>query len=57
MLFYGDTLFPGAPGTTSFDGGTFATDIHSSATRLFTHAAHTVALFAWETWYQRRKGV
>ena len=34
LLFSGDTLFPGGPGNTSFDGGDFATIIKSIDTRL-----------------------
>jgi glyoxylase-like metal-dependent hydrolase (beta-lactamase superfamily II) len=36
LLFSGDTLFPGGPGNTSFDGGDFTTIIHSLEERLFT---------------------
>ncbi len=36
LLFTGDTLFPGGPGNTSFEGGDFATIIDSIDTRLFT---------------------
>jgi glyoxylase-like metal-dependent hydrolase (beta-lactamase superfamily II) len=35
MLFTGDTLFPGGPGNTSFEGGDFATIIDSIEQRLF----------------------
>jgi glyoxylase-like metal-dependent hydrolase (beta-lactamase superfamily II) len=35
MLLTGDTLFPGGPGNTSFDGGNFATIIASIEERLF----------------------
>lgn len=44
VLFSGDTLFPGGPGNTSFDGGNFATIIDSIDTRLFTLPAHTVVM-------------
>ena len=36
VLFSGDTLFPGGPGATHFDGGDFPTIIESISTRLFT---------------------
>ena len=35
VLFSGDTLFPGGPGATHFDGGDFPTIIESITTRLF----------------------
>ena len=35
VLFSGDTLFPGGPGTTTFDGGDFTTIISSIDRRLF----------------------
>jgi glyoxylase-like metal-dependent hydrolase (beta-lactamase superfamily II) len=35
VLFSGDTLFPGGPGNTSFEGGDFATIIRSIDDRLF----------------------
>ncbi|MFI5036626.1 MAG: MBL fold metallo-hydrolase [Acidimicrobiales bacterium] len=35
LLFTGDTLFPGGPGATSFEGGDFATIITSIEERLF----------------------
>ncbi len=35
MLFTGDTLFPGGPGNTTFEGGNFATIIASIEGRLF----------------------
>ncbi len=35
VLFSGDTLFPGGPGATSFEGGDFATIITSIEQRLF----------------------
>ncbi len=35
VLFTGDTLFPGGPGNTSFEGGDFATIIASIEDRLF----------------------
>lgn len=36
VLFSGDTLFPGGPGNTSFEGGDFPTIITSIEDRLFT---------------------
>lgn len=35
LLFTGDTLFPGGPGNTTFDGGNFATIISSIDLRIF----------------------
>jgi len=35
LLFSGDTLFPGGPGNTSFDGGSFPTIIDSIERRIF----------------------
>ena len=35
LLFSGDTLFPGGPGNTSFEGGDFATILRSLDSRLF----------------------
>jgi glyoxylase-like metal-dependent hydrolase (beta-lactamase superfamily II) len=35
LLFTGDTLFPGGPGNTSFDGGDFPTIIESIERRIF----------------------
>jgi glyoxylase-like metal-dependent hydrolase (beta-lactamase superfamily II) len=35
VLFTGDTLFPGGPGNTTFDGGDFATIITSIEERIF----------------------
>ena len=35
LLFTGDTLFPGGPGNTTFDGGNFATIISSIDQRIF----------------------
>ena len=35
LLFTGDTLFPGGPGATKFEGGDFPTIIHSIENRLF----------------------
>jgi glyoxylase-like metal-dependent hydrolase (beta-lactamase superfamily II) len=36
VLFSGDTLFPGGPGNTTFEGGDFATNIRSIDDRLFS---------------------
>ena len=44
LLFSGDTLFPGGPGATKFDGGDFATIVDSIDRRLFTLAADFVVL-------------
>lgn len=44
LLFSGDTLFPGGPGNTSFEGGDFATIIDSLDHRLFTYPADTIVL-------------
>lgn len=44
LLFSGDTLFPGGPGNTSFEGGDFATIIDSLDQRLFTYPADTIVL-------------
>jgi glyoxylase-like metal-dependent hydrolase (beta-lactamase superfamily II) len=44
LLFSGDTLFPGGPGNTTFDGGSFPTIIESIDRRLFTLPADTIVL-------------
>jgi glyoxylase-like metal-dependent hydrolase (beta-lactamase superfamily II) len=44
LLFSGDTLFPGGPGATKFEGGDFATIIDSIDNRLFTFPADTIVL-------------
>jgi glyoxylase-like metal-dependent hydrolase (beta-lactamase superfamily II) len=44
VLFSGDTLFPGGPGNTSFEGGDFETIIASIDQRLFTLPADTLVL-------------
>jgi glyoxylase-like metal-dependent hydrolase (beta-lactamase superfamily II) len=41
ILFSGDTLFPGGPGATSFEGGDFPTIIRSIDEKLFTLPADT----------------
>jgi glyoxylase-like metal-dependent hydrolase (beta-lactamase superfamily II) len=44
ILFSGDTLFPGGPGNTSFEGGDFATIIESVDRKLFTLPPDTIVL-------------
>jgi glyoxylase-like metal-dependent hydrolase (beta-lactamase superfamily II) len=44
VLFSGDTLFPGGPGNTTFEGGDFATIIESVDRRLFTLPPDTLVL-------------
>jgi glyoxylase-like metal-dependent hydrolase (beta-lactamase superfamily II) len=44
LLFSGDTLFPGGPGATKFEGGDFPTIIHSIDNLLFTLPADTLVL-------------
>ncbi|MGQ0824009.1 MAG: MBL fold metallo-hydrolase [Actinomycetota bacterium] len=44
VLFSGDTLFPGGPGNTSFEGADFDTIIQSIDRRLFPLAAETLVL-------------
>ncbi|HEX4903286.1 MAG TPA: MBL fold metallo-hydrolase [Acidimicrobiales bacterium] len=44
LLFSGDTLFPGGPGNTSFEGGDFGTIIASIDRRLFTLPPETLVL-------------
>jgi len=44
VLFSGDTLFPGGPGATGFDGGDFDTIIASIDRRLFTLDSTTLVL-------------
>ncbi|MEO6318638.1 MAG: MBL fold metallo-hydrolase [Acidimicrobiales bacterium] len=44
ILFSGDTLFPGGPGNTTFDGGDFDTVIASVDRRLFTLPPATIVL-------------
>ncbi len=44
LLFTGDTLFPGGPGATHFEGGNFATIIDSIDNKLFTFPADTIIL-------------
>ena len=44
LLFTGDTLFPGGPGATQFEGGDFSTNIDSIDSKLFTFPAHTIVL-------------
>ena len=44
LVFTGDTLFPGGPGNTTFEGGDFATIIDSIDNKLFTLPAHTILM-------------
>ena len=44
LVFTGDTLFPGGPGNTKFEGGDFATIIDSIDNKLFTLPAHTILM-------------
>jgi len=44
LLFTGDTLFPGGPGATSFDGGDFPTILQSIERELFAFADDTMVL-------------
>jgi glyoxylase-like metal-dependent hydrolase (beta-lactamase superfamily II) len=44
ILFSGDTLFPGGPGNTSYEGGDFPTIIESVDRRLFTLPPATIVL-------------
>jgi glyoxylase-like metal-dependent hydrolase (beta-lactamase superfamily II) len=44
ILFSGDTLFPGGPGATQFEGGDFPTIIRSIDERLFTLPPDTLVL-------------
>ena len=44
LLFSGDTLFPGGPGNTKFEGSSFETIIDSIDNRLFTFPASTIVL-------------
>ena len=44
VVFSGDTLFPGGPGATQFEGGDFPTIITSLDRKLFTLPADTIVL-------------
>lgn len=44
LLFSGDTLFPGGPGATKFEGGDFPTIIDSIDRKLFTLSSDTMVL-------------
>jgi glyoxylase-like metal-dependent hydrolase (beta-lactamase superfamily II) len=44
ILFSGDTLFPGGPGATRFEGASFPTIIDSIDTKLFTLPADTLVM-------------
>ena len=50
LMFSGDTLFPGGPGNTSFEGGDFATIIDTLDRRLFTYSADTIVLPGHGNW-------
>ncbi len=50
LLFSGDTLFPGGPGNTSFEGGDFATIVTSIDRRLFERPADTIVLPGHGNW-------
>jgi glyoxylase-like metal-dependent hydrolase (beta-lactamase superfamily II) len=50
LLFSGDTLFPGGPGNTSFEGGDFPTIIEAIDRRLFTRPADTLVLPGHGNW-------
>jgi glyoxylase-like metal-dependent hydrolase (beta-lactamase superfamily II) len=50
LMFSGDTLFPGGPGNTSFEGGDFATIIDSLDQRLFTYSPDTIVLPGHGNW-------
>ncbi len=44
VVFSGDTLFPGGPGATKYDGGDFAAIIDSIDNKLFTLPADTIVM-------------
>ena len=44
ILFSGDTLFPGGPGNTKFEGASFPTIIESIDNKLFTLPADTIVM-------------
>jgi glyoxylase-like metal-dependent hydrolase (beta-lactamase superfamily II) len=44
VLLAGDTLFPGGPGNTTFEGGDFATIMRSIEDRLFTLPPDTIVM-------------
>lgn len=50
LLFSGDTLFPGGPGATGFEGGDFPTIIRSIDDRLFARPADTLVLPGHGAW-------
>jgi glyoxylase-like metal-dependent hydrolase (beta-lactamase superfamily II) len=52
LMFSGDTLFPGGPGNTGFEGGDFPTIIESLETRLFTLPPETIVMPGHGTWTQ-----
>ena len=45
LLFTGDTLFPGGPGNTTFEGGDFATIIHSIEQRILRVYGDTTVIW------------
>jgi glyoxylase-like metal-dependent hydrolase (beta-lactamase superfamily II) len=45
LLFTGDTLFPGGPGNTTFEGGNFATIIASIEERIFRVYGDEIAIW------------
>jgi glyoxylase-like metal-dependent hydrolase (beta-lactamase superfamily II) len=44
LLFTGDTLFPGGPGNTKFEGGSFETIINSIDNLLLVYPEDTIVL-------------
>jgi glyoxylase-like metal-dependent hydrolase (beta-lactamase superfamily II) len=44
ILFTGDTLFPGGPGATSFEGGDFSTIMQTIESKMFNLPAETMVL-------------
>lgn len=50
ILFSGDTLFPGGPGNTTFEGGDFDAIVDSLDRRLFTRPADTLVLPGHGSW-------
>jgi glyoxylase-like metal-dependent hydrolase (beta-lactamase superfamily II) len=44
IVFTGDTLFPGGPGATGYEGGSFEAIIHSIDTKLFVLPPETIVL-------------
>jgi glyoxylase-like metal-dependent hydrolase (beta-lactamase superfamily II) len=50
LLFTGDTLFPGGPGNTTFEGGDFDTIMQSLRQRLFVYGDDTIVLPGHGNW-------